>query len=247
MQTKNQGVITVKGRNVQLAVRSHLLKDWVDKLDITNLKLKSIEVQSMTVIQRKGTDHVLFMLIKADIFDSKGRRLPGTFFLRGAAAGMLIVLEQADNKDEWVVLIESAMPSIGQMYYPQLPAGMMDGETDGVAVAVREIAEETHFCAKPADVIDLTAAFYGGTWPGIYPSPGACDEYIRLFLYRKTMTDRQIRAISGRQTGLAAEHEHLKLRVVRLSDLCRITPDVKAHSAFLMFELLRRNKLKREL
>ena len=33
--------------------------------------------------------------------------------------------------------------------------------------------------------------------------------------------------MQGRKTGVAAENEHLKLRIVRLEELCRITPDVK--------------------
>ena len=38
-----------------------------------------------------------------------------------------------------------------------------------------------------ANLVDMTALAYGEKFEGMYPSVGACDEFIRLFLFRRVM------------------------------------------------------------
>ena len=112
---------------------------------------------------------------------------------------------------------------------------MADNDDDVLGAALREMEEETGINPNIGEMIDLTREFYKGKWNGIYPSPGACDEVVRLFLYRQKASEAEVKKLQGRRTGLADENEHLKLRIVKLEDLCRITADVKAHSAYMMY------------
>lgn len=216
---------------------SSLVKNWIAGLD-PRFQLKGYEIQSVDTVVRNGNEEVLFVKIKAEIYDQQGRKLPGIIFLRGASVGILIILRT--KKEEYVVLIRSSLPAIGQVDYIQLPAGMMEKETDALEVALRELQEETGIDTEGGSMVNLTQMFYGDRLKGVYPSPGACDEVIKLFAYIKEVDEKDIEHIHGKQTGLASEHEHLTLEVVRLTELCRLTGDVKAHSAYIMYTQLKK-------
>ncbi|MDD5318680.1 MAG: NUDIX domain-containing protein [Candidatus Pacebacteria bacterium] len=229
-----QAQVFVTGKKVRLAIKSHLFSKWINSLD-SSFTVRRIEIQSVDTVTRNSKEEVLFLKIKANIVDSRGRFLPGIVFLRGDSVGIFILLHTP--KTEYVVLIESNLPAIGERRYPQLPAGMMDKETDVIQVALREMAEETNLDPAEGVMTYLTH---------IYPSPGACDEMIHLILHEQTMSERKVKNLQGKKTGLAGEHEHLTLKVVELDDLCGCTSDVKAHSAYLMYLKIKKERNKHE-
>ena len=49
---------------------------------------------------------------------------------------------------------------------------------------------------------------------GIYPSPGACDEFIRCFVFRKAVDEKQLKELEGKATGLIQEGEIIKTKVI---------------------------------
>ncbi len=230
-KTPFHGQITATGEHVTQALRSTIFQLWIKNLD-QSFVLRSVHFQSVDIVKKKGNPHVLFAKMIADIEDGAGNKLPGIVFLRGAAVAVLIVLECKGKKH--VVLVEGAMPAIGWIKYAQLPAGMMDDEIDPAYVAIREIKEETTLEADPTEVSSLTRITYENAY-GIYPSPGACDETIHVFYWKKKVTEKELEALAGKKTGLAEEHEHLRLKIVPLELLCQATPDVKAHSAYVMY------------
>ncbi len=227
----NNRDVEITGEKSDLALSSSLFKKWAENLK--GFTIFSIDFQSVDTVMRKGKEEVLFLKLKAKIENYAGEEDPGIAFLRGASVGILIVLET--EKEEYAVLIKSAQPAIGMVSYVQLPAGMMDNETDAWKVAEREMMEETGIDPKSGTMNDLTKEFFGATWKGIYPSSGACDEFVKLFLFRKKVTEEELKSIEGRKTGLVSEHEHITLKLVKLEDLFRATPDVKAHSAYIMY------------
>lgn len=60
---------------------------------------------------------------------------------------------------------------------------MLDGG-DFVGVAAKELMEETGIKIKSNELIDLTQLAYKGSYSGVYPSAGGCDEFLRLFVHR---------------------------------------------------------------
>ncbi len=227
--------VDVMGERLDIVLESSLFKNWKRSLD-KKLVVQSIRIQSVDTVMRKGKEEILFLKLKAEIKNEFGKFIPGIVFLRGAAVGILIVLET--EKEKHAVLIQSAQAAIGSASYPQLPAGMMDRETDAQKVAEREMEEETGIKPNEGIMTDLTREFYGESWKGVFPSPGACDEAVKLFLFRKKVTEDELKKIQGRKTGIASEHEYITLRLVNLDKLCKMTPDVKAHSAYMMYQAL---------
>ena len=86
-----------------------------------------------------------------------------------------------------------------------------------------------------ANLVDMTALAYGEKFEGMYPSVGACDEFIRLFLFKRVMChgrsgrvakktslhnssrsarmdrpQRDIAALEGRLMGLREENEKIQ-------------------------------------
>lgn len=236
VQIRNSKV-PVKGKDVRLAIHSTLFLKWLASLD-EKIKILSIEIQSTDTVIRKGKKEVLFLKIEISVVDESGKSLSAIVFLRGPTVGMLIIFQT--RKNDYVALIESARPAIGVVSYPELPAGMINNDENALKAALREMKEETNIIPNAGKMIDLTKVFFKGKWNGIYPSPGACDELIKLFLYRQSSTEAEVKKMQGKKTGLASENEHLKLRLINLKDVCRITPDVKVHCAYMMYMALKK-------
>ncbi len=61
----------------------------------------------------------------------------------------------------------------------------------------------------------------------MYPSAGGCDEFIRIFLYRQTVTREELESFKGRLTGDLETGEKITLKIVPLHELYRHAPDMK--------------------
>lgn len=74
---------------------------------------------------------------------------------------------------------------------------------------------------------------------GVYPSVGACDEFLRLLYYSKTVTPGELAELRGKATGLLDHGECITLDLVPLDDLWRRAPDGKTLAAVLLYEKLK--------
>jgi hypothetical protein len=95
-----------------------------------------------------------------------------------------------------------------------------------------------------------SSASSGGTpgeadWPddlrgcrGMYPSVGACDEFLRLLYYSRDVSRAELRALQGKATGCMEEGEVITLDLVPLASLWRRAPDAKTLCALLLLDKL---------
>lgn len=75
----------------------------------------------------------------------------------------------------------------------------------------------------------------------VYPSVGACDEFIPVFLCQKRLTRRHMEWLKGKATGLRNEGENITLKLVPLSMVWREAGrDAKALAAMALYENLNR-------
>jgi 8-oxo-dGTP pyrophosphatase MutT (NUDIX family) len=234
-------IVSVIGESVREARRSRLFKDWLRSLDPSFI-IRAIVIQSADIIRRDGRKHVLFLKIKADISDRRGRPLPGIVFLRGKSVAILPVVRTKSG--DYAVLVHGGSAAIGSFSQLQLPAGMADGAVDLHEVARRELMEETGLDPAQGELVDLGECYFGMAGQGMYPSPGACDEMIHYFLFRQEMDDEMLEGFGGKETGLAEEQEHLNVKVVPLCEICRQSRDMKVHTAYFIYaELLKEGRL----
>jgi ADP-sugar diphosphatase len=159
-----------------------------------------------------------------------------------------IILQPSDTKSEKHVLltIQPRMPA-SSLSFTEIPAGMLDANTfRGTAAA--EIAEEAHLTIAEDELINMselalppTEASSDTLQTACYPSPGACDEFIPLFLCQKRLTRRHMDWLKGKATGLRDQGENITLKLVKLDEVWREAGrDAKALAALALYEGLRR-------
>lgn len=222
---------------IELAMKSRIFREWQANLD-PRFKVKSIVFQS---VDTRGTGpidkrEVLFIKLVAEVEDGEGNRIPGVVFIRGGAVAILVVLHC--EGEEYTVLVNQPRFASGAFEFPEIPAGIIDENGSFASNAARELEEEIGIKIRENELLDMTEVMYGRKWRGIYPSPGALAEFIRIFLYQKYISRENLESLQGKRTGLAAEGEQIKLKVIPLKSLEYETPDAKSIVAYALYRCL---------
>jgi ADP-sugar diphosphatase len=119
---------------------------------------------------------------------------------------------------------------------------MLDDAGSFSGGAAKEIEEETGLVVKDEDLIDLTALAFQDEdnaeelQKGVYTTPGACDEFVPIFLHQKRISRKELDEFRGKLTGLRNEGEKITLKVVKLGDLWKEgARDGKTLSAWALY------------
>lgn len=166
-----------------------------------------------------------------------------------------------DDGDAHVLLTVQPRIATGSLAFVELPAGMMDAESNFAGKAAKEIQEELGLVIKEEELTCLTdkvaeirraksvgdgndaVADDGGREKlpfAMYPSAGGCDEYIKIFAHEKRVSREQLRTWQGKLTGLRDQGEMITLKVVPLEDLwLEGGMDSKALAALTMYTQLK--------
>lgn len=120
--------------------------------------------------------------------------------------------------------------------------------------AAAEIREEAHLTVREDELINMSelALSPAPSQPqtpstqsetietAMYPSVGACDEFIPLFLCQKRLTRRHMEWLKGKATGLRDEGENITLRLVRLEEAWKVGGrDAKTLAALALYNGLK--------
>lgn len=172
-------------------------------------------------------DKVGYILFEAQgALTHEGAEFPGNVTLiRGDAVAVMIVLVDDSDGSEWTVLVRQPRIAAGDADYEEIPAGMVD-EGVFMSTALRELEEEVGADLEIAETdLHLLRTFM--------PSPGGCDETIKVYYARKEVSTALIGALRGRKAGAADEGEVIGVEVVPLHDLSfRAPTDAKAIVAY---------------
>eukprot|EP01113_Clastostelium_recurvatum_P025562 TRINITY_DN3075_c0_g1_i2.p1 TRINITY_DN3075_c0_g1~~TRINITY_DN3075_c0_g1_i2.p1 ORF type:complete len:298 (-),score=89.60 TRINITY_DN3075_c0_g1_i2:34-852(-) len=241
--------VTVQGRSVPLSWDESLsrekaqqvldtfspFKDWAKNISNEEtekvIKVQKVHLQSIDMFGPR----IGFLKFKADVVNKDNQMVPGITFMRGGAVAVLVILKEEGSGAEHALLTVQPRVPIGTHAFPEIPAGMLDGSGKFVGVAAKELKEETGIEIKEDELVDLTHLAYGDKWPGMFPSPGGCDEYIKLFLYRQTVSPKYLHEIEGKLTGLIEEGETITLKVVPLDQLITQAPDAKTLASMALY------------
>lgn len=222
-------------------------------------KLRKVTIQA---VDRFGGGRLGFIKLRADVSTDDKQKFPGSVFLRGGSVAMLLVLRpkgtesQNDEDEEFVILTSQPRIPAGTLTFTEIPAGMLDDSGTFSGAAAKEIQEETGLEINEDELIDMTALAANASaedeknaegsrdedvlQKAIYPSPGGSDEFIPLFLARKTMPRGEIEALQGKLTGLRDHGEKISLKIVKLRDVWKVAGrDAKTLSALYLYEALR--------
>lgn len=213
-----------------------------------------------------------FLKLTADVSTASGAsRLPGTIFLRGPAVAMLVVLipddqpaadDGAGGGEAYVVLTVQPRIATGSLGFVELPAGMLDDDSNFAGAAAREIEEElgmvigqeelTCLTDRAADIRRARGVGAGArdgaedelreTLPfAMFPSAGGCDEYIKIFSHERRVPRHTLQEWEGKYGGLRDQGEMITLKVVPLDDLwLEGGMDSKALAAVTLYRQLKK-------
>ncbi|KAK5090878.1 hypothetical protein LTS08_002213 [Lithohypha guttulata] len=215
-------------------------------------RLHGITIQA---VDRFRGGRLGFLKLTADIRTDDGETIPGSIFMRGGSVAMLLILKAEDSsvEEEYVVLTNQPRIPAGTFSFLEIPAGMLDDSGTFTGAAAKEIEEETGLRIEESELINmsqLALQVSSNADPdgqqdvlqqAIYPSPGGSDEFIPLFLVRKTMQKTEIEGLEGKLTGLRDHGEKISLKIVRLTDAWKVAGrDAKTLSALCLYDGLRR-------
>jgi ADP-sugar diphosphatase len=228
-----------KEEHVNKAINYSPFQDWLSGINSDQrFVVKKIEFQGIDMFGPR----VGFIKFKADIVNEEGSFLPGIVFMRGGAVTMLVILE-CEGEEYGIITLQPRVPT-GKFAFPELPAGMLDGSGNFSGVAAAELREECGIVISSTDLLDMTELVYGGTeYKGVYPSAGGCDEFIRIFLFRKKVEKAELQTFQGRLTGDLKNGEKITLKIVPLDQLYKHAPDMKALSALFLHDKLKQQGL----
>lgn len=219
------------GISIETAVGSEKFQEWLAQVDHSRFKIRAIHFQSLDMF---GATKVGFIKFKADVVDETGKFISGIVFMRGGAVAILTIFNC--RRKRYAVMTRQPRFPTGDFQFLEVPAGMLDGSGNFAGVAAKEMHEELGIEINEADLTELTAE--AGNPGGIYLSPGGSDETIRIFLYERNVTQKEMDAMQGRLGGDPDEHEQITLTIVPFEDLWRVR-DAKTVSAYTLYKKLR--------
>jgi 8-oxo-dGTP pyrophosphatase MutT (NUDIX family) len=170
--------------------------------------------------------------------------IPSVIFMRGASVAILIQIYAIESEKQYSIMVVQPRASIGKYAMCEIPAGMLDDDDSFTGAAAKEIKEETGIEIKRGDLEDLTKDL---GYDVAYPSCGGCDESMKFFFYRTSMSTADIRTLEGKCTGAYTEGENIKLAVVPFNDLAKKSPDMKTLTALHLYHLLKQKEFERRI
>lgn len=193
-------------------------KKWLMSID-PDIVVTRIVIQSVDMFG----PNVGFIKLKADAtFNDKP--IPSIVFIRGDAVAILVILTCKGKR--WVIWTKQPRFAVGSSYFVEIPAGMMDEEGSFIGVAAKELAEETGIKITSDKLISLG---------DMHPSPGGCDEKIRLFFYEQEVSPAELATFQGKCTGNFEEGEMITLEIMPYEATIH-SMDAKALCAMLRYE-----------
>ena len=225
----------VPGIDLARAVAAKPFADWAAGLD-AELAVSRVTVQSVDMFgPRIG-------FLKFDAHASfRGRLVPSIVFMRGGAVSILVLL-RCEGETHVLCTRQPRVP-VGRAALLELPAGMLDESGQFAGVAAKELHEETGIDLDERALVDLTALAMSpslaGSVPGVFPSAGGCDEFLRLMFHERSVTRAELEAMRGKATGNIDEGEVIVLEIVPYEQLWRVCSDMKALTSMLLYERLR--------
>ncbi len=196
---------------------------------------KSIEaagchIESMEAIHEipKREGGLLFGLIRSDIKDPQGRRLMPYAMIRGDGTVIVTVVVNAESGEKKFLMIQQRRIAHGHLSL-EFPAGMLDDLAhDPVAVAIREMEEETGLLVQASDIIPLSSK-------PLFSSPGLEDESIYFYACTLIMSSEKFAALEGTQTGLQQEHEYIQVSLWDYADAIHQTTSMHVRLGFYLY------------
>lgn len=212
------------GSVVALVIGSQKFYDWFIKIhkNIINDKNYEIFIHDVDLFGKPCNIKTTYQnpiceakigFIKLSISIPSVSKIENIVILRGNSVGILLIIKNELNDDEFIVLTEQyRAPGAAKLL--EIPAGMVDGIGNTKIVASKEIEEETGVLITEKDIVPLPSLGKNE----FYTSQGLLDEKLSLYYVKKSIDLNELLDILKAKHGNEKEGESIKLKLVNLKN-----------------------------
>ena len=186
---------------------AHKYKSWIAALEQAGLEIHGVEALQNI---HKSNGELIFSLVKLDATTPEGFKMLPVAFIRGHFVAVLTCLIDEESGERFLLLVRQRRIANGEWFYEH-PAGMMDGESDPLKVAEKELWEETGLKLDRDQIHLLTP-------DPLYASPGVFDEAGYFYYAEVPMSRAEILSFQNRETGAENENENIRTAVVSIEE-----------------------------
>lgn len=222
-------VTAVKGIDIKKVAASPRFRSWMHRLE-PGILIQSVHFQSVDWFG----DAVGFIKMHVLAKDPTGLVLPGVILLRGDSVTVFVVLEC--EGEEYAVFAAQARLAVGQLFFMEITGGMCDANGAFTSQAVLELEEELGIKIEAKDLVDLISHASKGATSSVFPSQGACDEALAIYLYRTTISRADLEHLKKYQGGVEKDGERTYARIVPLDDIFTATRNETAWLAYFLYK-----------
>lgn len=220
--------------DIDVALNSTQFNEWLKEIQNDGkLILESVHFQSIDMFGPRAG----FVKWKSTVY-LDGVCLPGIVFARGGSVTVLPILE-CDGEEYTILCVQPRVP-LGKHNVIEPPAGMLDGDNNFAGVCAKELKEEADIDIKPEELVDMGSLVWGENVKGMYSQCGASDEFIKLYMFRRQVTKEQLEEMNGKHTGELEAGETITLKICKLSEVWKISPDSKTMGLLYLYENLKK-------
>jgi hypothetical protein len=214
------------------------LQFWIDEFNFDLLDFTEFTITDADFFGPIDPNRLGFFKGTGNVVNKKTKEpIPAIAFNRGECVACLIIVTVQETNQKYVVMCEQLRFAAGR-HMMELPAGMKDSRTLSLKGPILdEIRQETGIVVNEEDskLIKLGKK--------VYPSPGACDEAIDLWLYETDVTKEKMNEMLINTFGCAEEYEKIKLHLIKVEefdDLLDSIGDVKAECAWRRYKNIKK-------
>jgi 8-oxo-dGTP pyrophosphatase MutT (NUDIX family) len=199
-------------------------RQWRSTLEANQIQLHHVEELSVT---RKPNGEILFAKLKVHATNPKGEKLLPIVLLRGHFVSVLTCLTSAETGKQYLLLVKQHRIANGAVSYEH-PAGMCDSETDALAVAVKEVKEETGLAILPSQLTQMNEDL-------LFTSAGLLDEGGYFFSCELTLPDAEIDQFRDRKSGETSENEHINTFICPIEEALPLMNSVVSQLSVFLY------------
>lgn len=190
---------------------SHKYRVWQKNLLRNGLKVHGVE-EIYTKYRHNG--EVLFSLVNLDADLPEGGKILPLCMIKGEVVTILVCFREKETGERYLLLVKQRRVCDGSLLYEH-PAGMVDKNDIPLAVAIKELKEETGLIVNPEQIVSLNEQ----PW---YPSTGTCDEAMYFFYCELEMTKSQMGDYHDKMRGEVEEEERIITEIIPIREAMRL-------------------------
>ncbi|TAE68355.1 MAG: NUDIX hydrolase [Bacteroidetes bacterium] len=203
-------------------------KQWVQTIEKNEINLKNVEELS---ISRKPNGEILFAKLKIDAYSKSGEKLLPIVLLRGHFVSVLTCLISKETQQKYLLLVKQFRIANGAISYEH-PAGMCDNETNPLAVAVKEVKEETGLAIETTQLVQLNDKM-------LYTSAGLLDEGGYFFYCEVNLSQAEINAFQDKIAGAEGENEFIQTYICPIDEALPLMNSVASQLNYFLYRQAR--------